>query len=309
MMSGKVKEQHFFTEINQKLQKIRADLIAAESWFYALKIFRLMNSTSLLISLNGLFVAAFGFFVYGITMSPDLLFAAFLVTFAVYGLNRFTDRVEDTINRPEISPRVKSLQLVLSAGAMIAGLLIGVLEGFIVLAILISPVVIGIIYSVKISKAFHRLKEITGVKSVAVGLSWAITGCLLPQSNSPVGVDLSVLVFVFIFVKVLVGTILCDVLDMRGDAVSGIETIPLRLGLRKTKRFLIILNSLGLFFLFYFAGRGVFLHLMPTVVFGVLFGYFAIWWFLRDKCRRVTASLMLDLEWIPILTIGYFFAM
>jgi 4-hydroxybenzoate polyprenyltransferase len=302
-----VKKENFFAQFNHRFRIIRSNLTFTECWLCAFKAFKLLNSTSLFIAVNGLAVTAFGLLVYGIALNLNLLFAAFLVTFAVYGLNKFTDKIEDNINRPEISPKVKSFQLVLSVTFMIIGLLIGVLEGVNAFVSLISPVIIGVIYSIKISKATPRLKEIVGVKSVAVGLSWAILGGVLPQSSSTASVEISVLIFVFVFVKVLVGTILCDVLDIKGDAVSGIETVPIRLGLRKTKRVLLILNSLGLFWLLYCINKGLLLQLIPALLFGVLFGYFTIWWFLREKCRRVTASLMLDLEWIPILAIGYLF--
>ena len=44
---------------------------------------------------------AFGFLLYNSTIVPSLLLAAFLVTFGVYGLNKVTDKAEDSINKPE----------------------------------------------------------------------------------------------------------------------------------------------------------------------------------------------------------------
>jgi 4-hydroxybenzoate polyprenyltransferase len=58
-----------------------------------------------------------------------------------------------------------------------------------------------------------------------------------------------VLVLVYIFIRILVGTILCDVADRKGDIIAGVETIPLRLGRKKTKKLLIIMNSFAVFWL------------------------------------------------------------
>jgi pheromone shutdown protein TraB len=40
---------------------------------------------------------------------------------------------------------------------------------------------------------------------------------------------------------------------------------------------------------------------MPALIFGVVSSYFAIWWFFSGKCKRLTASLLLDGEWLPII--------
>jgi hypothetical protein len=46
--------------------------------------------------------------------------------------------------------------------------------------LVITPLVIGVIYSVKLFPFLPRLKEVVGVKSISVAFSWALTGSLLP---------------------------------------------------------------------------------------------------------------------------------
>lgn len=145
------------------------------------------------------------------------------------------------------------------------------------------------------------------MKSFVVATSWALTGCLLPVSVNSADLERIFLVFTYVFIRILVGTILCDVLDVKGDLISGVETIPLRLGVDKTKKLLVMVNSLELLWSVYCLTRGVFVQLMPVLVFGCLYGYFSIWYFFREKRRRLTAELMLDGEWFPIVALATVF--
>ena len=185
---------------------------------------------------------------------------------------------------------------------MITGLLIGLLQGTVACIVLATPIIIGIIYSVKLSKTMPRLKEITGVKSIVVAISWGLTSCLLPGLLNFDFEKISIF-FIFVFIRVFIGTVLFDVLDKKGDEASGVETIPIRLGINKTKKLLIIVNSLPLFLLVYCALSGVFMQFLPALIFGVSYGFLSIWWFFSSKCSRLTAGLMLDGEWLPIVMI------
>jgi 4-hydroxybenzoate polyprenyltransferase len=267
-----------------------------------LNVLRYITSSSLLLAFNGSLVVVFSFCLLSYRIIPDLLLAAFLVTFSVYSLNRLTDRVEDSINRPERTTK-PIFFLFLLVVSMLAGLLMGLLEGLNCFIVLLSPLLIGLVYSVRLSKSVPRLKDVVGAKSFAVAASWALTGSLLPVSFYAASLEKVFLDFAYIFIRILVGTILCDVLDRKGDLIAGVETIPLRFGRKKTKRLLIIMNSFAVFWLVYCVTRGLFMQLMPALVFGCLYGFLAIWYFFRDRCRRLAADLMLDSEWLPIVVI------
>jgi 4-hydroxybenzoate polyprenyltransferase len=298
-----VKDQNFHIELIKTLKAGLGNLVLKETYFPIFKALRFLVSTSLLLALNGVMVVVFGFFLDSATIVPSLLFAAFLVTFAVYGLNKFTDKTEDSINQPETLPRAPGYYLVFSIVSMIVGFLIGLSESILAFFVLCAPVMLGVIYSVRISKSIPRLKEIVGIKSLVVAISWALTGCLLPDSFYTVKIQVVVVVFVYIFIRVFVGTVLFDVLDTKGDLASGVETIPIRLGRNKTKKLLILLNSLGMLLPIYCVATGMLIRFVPALLFGVLYGYLAIWFFFRNNCKRFTAGLMLDGEWIPIVII------
>jgi 4-hydroxybenzoate polyprenyltransferase len=298
-----VKDQSFRVETIEAQKLGHKNLVFKGIYCPIFNVLRFMTSTSLLLALNGMMVVIFGFILYRFTIVPPLLLAAFLVTLGVYSLNKVTDKAEDAVNRPETLQRSSNRYLVFSVISMITGFLIGLLEGVTAFIILFSPVIIGVIYSVKISKSIPRLKEIVGVKSLVIAGSWAITGCLLPESISAEKLQATIIIFVYIFIRVLVGAILCDVLDNKGDLASGIQTIPTKIGKSKTKKLLILMNSFELLLLVYCILTGMFIQFIPALIFGVLYGYLAIWFFFKDSCKRFTAGLMLDGEWLPIVII------
>jgi 4-hydroxybenzoate polyprenyltransferase len=297
-----VKDQNFHIE-STKLKPSLGNLVLEGMNRAIFKILRFLVSSSILLALNGVMVVIFGFFLDSTTIVIPLLFAAFLVTFSVYGLNRFTDKAEDSINRPETLPRSPGYYLFFSVVAMSFGFLIGLWEGILAFFVLCAPVIIGVIYSVRISKSIPRLKEIVGVKSFVIALSWALTGSLLPDPFCTTSFRVIAVVFVYIFIRVFVGAILCDVLDLKGDSASKIETIPVRLGRRETKRLLMLLNSLLFLLPIYCIATATLICFIPAQVFGVLYGYLAIWFFFKTNCKRFTAGLILDGEWIPMVLI------
>lgn len=296
-------DKNFHLELAKTLKTGLGNVVLEKTYFPLLKLLRFLVSSSLLLALNGVMVVVFGYFLECTTFVPSLLFAAFIVTFAVYGLNKFTDKAEDKINRPETLPKASGYYLVFSVVSMLIGFSVGLLEGIFAFLVLCAPVIIGVVYSVKISKSTPRLKEIVGVKSIVVAVSWAFTGSFLPVSSNTANLQAIVIVFIYIFIRVFLGATLCDVLDKKGDMVSGIETIPIRFGRNKTKKLLILVNSLGIFLPVYCATTGVLTRFVPSLLFGILYGYLAIWFFFRKGCKRFAAGLMLDGEWIPIVII------
>ena len=266
-----------------------------------LLVIRFFASSSLFLALNSVFVVYFSFLLYGIDVSSPILLAVFLSTFSVYGLNKVTDQVEDSINKPEIASKSQTYYLIPSIVCCLISLGIGALEGPLVFTILLTPLIIGFVYSVKICKLLPRLKEMLGVKSIFVAFSWAFTGSLLPAAIGLVDVDKILLVFMYIFIGLFVNTVLFDVLDIEGDKVSGVKTIPMVLGRSGTMYLLVAVNSL----LFFWVGLcwffGLFVRDLPALVFGAFYGYAVICYFTKNKRKRLSAELIVDGEWLPIV--------
>ena len=266
-------------------------------------LLELLTSTSIFIALNASIVAAFSSLLYGVEVKPTILLIAFLATFSVYNMNRATDRAEDSINRPRVASRSLLFFLVPSMVASALCLLLSASVGAQALTVIVTSFIASIFYSVKLSPSTPRLKEIVGLKSVLVAFSWGFTGALLPASFQAVDVAKIVMAFTYIFIQILVNTILCDVRDMDGDRSSGVKTLPIALGLSRTRKLLFIVNTLMFPWLLYCLTQGLFLKYVPALFFGVGYGYLIIWAFSRKERNRLLVELAVDGEWMPLVAL------
>lgn len=282
------------------VQKARACLANNSLVCGATKVTKFFTASSLFLALNSVFVAYFSFILYNITPSLLVMLAVFLSTFGVYGLNKATDSIEDSINKPE-SAKKGSHYIIPSIICYLSSLGIGLYEGPIAFAILLTPLIIGFIYSVKVCSKVPRLKEVLGVKSILVAFSWAFTGALLPALMGTVSLQKVIIVFCFIFIQLFVNTVLFDVLDIKGDKVSGIRTIPVHLGYNKTRWFLSITNSVLLILVGYCWLSELFIPQLTTLIFGISYGYAIVWYYTSQRGKRFSAELFVDGEWLPLV--------
>ena len=268
-----------------------------------LDILRLVTSTSVFLAVNAQMVAAFSSLMYGVEVKPVKLLIAFLATFSVYNVNRATDRAEDSVNRPETASRGTRFFLVPSIAASILCLLLSASVGAQALLVVLTSFTASVAYSVKLLPSIPRLKEVVGVKSVLVALSWGFTGALLPASAQQVDPAKIALTFAYISIQLLVNTVLCDVCDVEGDVASGVRTLPIVLGFSRTRSLLLMVNSLMLPWLAYCLSRGLFLDYMPALFFGLIYGYAIILVFSGWRRGRLMVELAVDGEWIPLVAL------
>ncbi len=263
---------------------------------------KFLVSTSLLLSLDGALIVIFGSFLYAIQINPELAIASFLAVFSIYNLNKATDKVEDQVNQRETCSKPNKHYFIFSVATMIISLIIGALISFFSFLILITPIVIGFFYSIKISHKLPRLKEITGGKSLFVASCWSIIGAFLPLSLHPINFEKVALVFTYIFAQVMVNTILFDYFDAKGDLLTGIKTIPTALGPSRTKLLLITTNSTLILWLGFCCYAGLFIKFIPALLLGIIYSYLIIWHFLiSKKSRKGITDIIIDGEWLLIV--------
>jgi 4-hydroxybenzoate polyprenyltransferase len=238
---------------------------------------------------------------YGIDVNITVLVASFLGVFSIYTLNKATDKKEDRINRPDQSSRSATYYIAVSFITMILSLILGFLVGLFAFLILLTPTLVGILYSVRVSPRLPRLKEIVGAKSVLVAFSWSLYGAFLPLTLHGSDFPNIALVFIYIFMQVIINTILFDFFDTKGDRESGIRTLPTVFGTEKTKKMLFLVNSSLAIIITFFEIEGYFLKELPGLFFGVVYGYFIIWHFFREPVNRLNAELMIDGAWFPLV--------
>lgn len=264
------------------------------------------TSSSLFIAANAALLTVSSFLLYGIKIDPAIILCSFLVTFSAYNVNKITDSTEDHANNPKRQKLVKKsgkTLIFVSAAAVTVSILIGAAKNVFTALVLISPFIVALFYSLKISPSTPRLKEVPGVKSLSVALSWALTGSLLPATLENVSKTEVILTFTFIFVTLLVNTVLFDVRDIRGDYLANVKTIPIILGLKGTEKFLLTFNSLLIPLLIFSFTTGQLLKFLPALTFGMAYNFLLIKIFCREiNSKSLLVDLIVDGEWIPLTT-------
>lgn len=254
----------------------------------------------------------FSFLLLNISPNLNLLLATFFVVFAVYNLNRFTDKEEDSINLPERAGYVKSnerLLLLLSILSYFIALLLGFLVNFLTIFVLLFPLCAGISYSMKISSKIPRLKNLLAVKSITVALGWTVGATFLPTIYSNKFSEISILLILyFFFIKSFVNTILFDVRDIEGDKKSSVKTIPVAVGRSKTKKLLLAIHSSLIPWLAISILLGLFTHYLPVLIFCIAYGYWYINHFCNknEKIQGFSLDLLVDGEWLFVAFLCFF---
>jgi 4-hydroxybenzoate polyprenyltransferase len=267
------------------------------------EIAKFFTSNALLLALDGPLVVYFGYMIYGLDVNITIIAASFLGVFSIYTLNKATDKKEDRINKPNQPLRSTTHYITVSLVTMIFSLVLGITVSLFTFFILLAPTLVGILYSVRVSPRLPRLKEVVGAKSVLVAFSWSLYGAFLPLTLHGLDFHNIALVFTYIFMQVLINTILFDFFDIRGDRESGIRTLPTVLGANKTKKMLFLVNSVLAIIIAWCEIQGYFLRLLPALFFGVVYGYFIIWHFVREPVNRLSAELLVDGAWFPLVAI------
>ncbi len=172
----------------------------------------------------------------------EILFLPFANSFFIYTLNRFTDKNEDRINDPmrvHFFARYGTWFLAASATMYGVAFVIALTKGIIIPILLIVPLCVGLLYS------FLGLKKIVIVKNLSVGIAWGTTALLVGAFHNRFGFSVWSL-FVFFTIECFIASVISDVKDIQGDRLHGISTLPIILGLQRTKYVCYVLNGIAL---------------------------------------------------------------
>ena len=266
-------------------------------------------STSLFLAASGVCKLYLSFLLYGIASRWNLLTATFLLIFSVYGLNKLTDIKEDRINNPERVGYVEKVARILKYTvplALFLSLVLSVFSSPWAVLVVLFPIVSGVLYSIRLSPNYPRLKDITGIKNTIIALTWANGTTFLPYLVAGgVQPQKVILIYYFFFMKSMINTILFDVRDIKGDKISGINTIPVRLGFEKSRKLLLLLNSTFIPWLTVAYILGYFEEYLPVLVFAILNGYLYILHFTRRGHKPgKTLDIWVDGEWFYTLALA-----
>ncbi len=253
-----------------------------------------------MIAIIGALIPYFSFLLYNIKIDFSLLLSSFFLTFTVYSLDKLSNIKEDSISLPDRAlfiNRHKKIITCISAVSYITAIYLSFLKGQLALFVVLFPLFMGFVYSIKIFN--FRLKDIFAVKNITIASSWAVTGTFFPLVVLTKSFILIILVFYFIFIKCFINTVLFDIRDIEGDSLNGVRTIPVFLGINKTKTILLILNSSLIPWLIF--SQDFFHRYLFVLIYTIFYGYLYIFYFCRGG-NKIGGSLdlIVDGEWIPI---------
>jgi 4-hydroxybenzoate polyprenyltransferase len=211
-----------------------------------------------------------------------LIMAAFLLACSVYSLNRLTDLEEDAINLPDGGRSImKNRDYLLFASVESINIAV-------VLALFSYPSAIIVILFAFFVAAFYsletrrfRLKNILFLKNITIAGMVTATAVLLTLAVQANISFVVLMITYYIFLKVMIGTVLLDVRDIEGDQKAGVRTLPVTLGRTKTRNLLLLLNSTLVLWVAFSLFQGIFYPYIFVLIFGVLFGYWSILRFTR----------------------------
>lgn len=219
-----------------------------------MNILSLLVVSSIWISFIGALCPALVCIVYDLPINPLHIVIAFLCTYAVYSRDKVSGSKEDLLNTPEraILARYPIGQLANLAYGL-AILLTLWYDWTRILAVAAFGFA-GMIYTMKVRGV--RPKDVPGLKNLIV--AGACAACYAGLVGAG---------YALIFLMILVNTILFDIRDIKGDAASGVRTIPVLLGSSRTLCILAVLD--GLLFV-----------LSPEIAF---LGIVILWYFRRER--------------------------
>ncbi len=209
--------------------------------------------TSLFLGVAAAGMAYTSCFIQGIPCTLPVVAVMFLIVFSVYNMNRKTDEAEDALNHERRFRVTKTFEKHLFVASWLAyGAALIILGFYGITAVLIGlvPLASGIIYSMPILPKgwrFRRIKEIPVTKNLVVAGAWATSFSLLPvyMTWGIPGIE-SIVIFLFIFSWTFVGSVLPDIRDRSGESATGVATIPVLIGVCRSRYLLTAINlSIG----------------------------------------------------------------
>ena len=200
-----------------------------------------------LVAIAGLAAAVFGYLFAGQLLLPFAAIAG--LDWGLAGLwNRNSDLREDQLNQ------VEGTALLLRSGREFSRLALGVLSlsifaalrlGWPLLVMRLAFHAFAFVYSYPVFR--RRVKEILLLKNVVAGALWVLTsiGYPLAFSRRVPAVGEVLLLSLFLLPLAVAFTLVYDLRDVAGDRGAGIATVPIALGVPRTRVFVELLLGLS----------------------------------------------------------------
>ncbi|MBI4894773.1 MAG: UbiA family prenyltransferase [Candidatus Aenigmarchaeota archaeon] len=223
----------------------------------------------------------------GVDIGYVVYLASFLIFFSSYSLNRVIEMEDDA---KQHKSRAKYMEIyykqlsALSIVAYVIGVVLIATERMDLVPLSFVPLIFVILYTVKLptNHRFRRIKDITVGKNIGVAVAWTIFVVVLVNSYSSTFSFVPLMVTSFFFIgRIFINTVVFDMRDHEGDRKNNIQTIPVRMGLDKTRSVVMIMNAfLGVFMVLV----GVIGIMGPLVYFAAISSiYAAVYMYLLER--------------------------
>ncbi len=224
-----------------------------------------MVKSNIFIALGGACLTCASMRLLRLPLSLPAVILTFFLVLAVYNLNIFADRTAILLTQPS------RYRFLLAHRRKLSGLIAFSLAAAFILAFSLGPAAViltvftllsGLAYSftfLPTALPGIRLKNVTGLKELSSSLGWGILAVLIPVLSAPGSVPGPVpvaVVFILVFSILFVRSVLFAIRDLQGDRLVGRETIPVVLGVRRTKALLFALMAFTAGLMVLAASRG-----------------------------------------------------
>jgi 4-hydroxybenzoate polyprenyltransferase len=285
-----------------------------------------MNKLLALIFASGTII---GFSMAGLAMITNMLLSEPIslhsalvwlsITSGLYAANRLIESDKDAAIDNDISSAVatyKPILLVFSVSMTLLGTVLAFNENLelgllIILTILYLTLYTANLKKIVLKKEGKRLKDYLGVKSlmVGIGLSFVVlyTGAYVQTTN----LIALALLYLRTVINEAMNTVIYDMKDLEADRINGVNTLPITLGVSKTRYILHSINGIVTVITL----AGILVNVFPSYCMGLLISFpffaFLIEYLVREPYRKghlYFQYILLDGAYIAIVPCVLLFA-
>lgn len=273
----------------------------------------LLHTGVILIALSASSMALFFSILFYGVLSLTYFLLVFLLTYAIYGMDRLAGVEEDRLSHPERTlflQRNKWSFTVSVVLAFLGSLLLAAASGWVATLILIAPIVV-IFYSGNLSQKVlgirkPNLKQYFIIKDIAIASGWAF---LLLVTSLYLGRPMMTGQWLFLIpllMKLFVMAVVYDFKDINSDRRAGVQTLPVVIGEDYSKLVLHVLNTVATVLILLLVHLG-FLPLLGIVFVPAFIYQFLMIHLVRKDAPGWVYLIVCDLEqffWLVFLGIG-----
>jgi 4-hydroxybenzoate polyprenyltransferase len=230
----------------------------------------------------------------------------------IYQLNRIFDLNEDSINSPAAADSTQLyrnwiIYFCLSAGLFV--LILSFASGSITGVLILSTVIcLGIFYSMPLfSITGRRLKNFTLIKNLTSAAGWTLLVVFYPPIHA--GYELIAghwVASMVMFTTVWMVELIWDIRDQKGDALSGVNTIPVLQGVDSARQWIMIINTCAVLLLLVVFASGY----ISAIWLLILFNNFLIYaWIPQEGTviyNRKWSHLLVGMQTMILVALGIY---